>query len=57
MDKTVNQDAFILSLPAIADAVDKTGIEGRASIILGLLPIVNFGTLKKKFREYFETRH
>lgn len=54
MDKTVNEDAFILSLPAIADAVDKVGIEEKASITLGLgLPIVNYGTLKKKFREYF----
>lgn len=54
MDKTVNEDAFILSLPAIADAVDKVVIEEKASIILGLgLPIVNYGTLKKKFREYF----
>lgn len=54
MDKTVNQDAFILSLPAVADAVDKVGIEGKTDVILGVgLPIVNFGTLKKKFREYF----
>lgn len=54
MDKTVNEDAFILSLPAIADAVNKVGIEEKASITLGLgLPIVNYGTLKKKFREYF----
>jgi plasmid segregation protein ParM len=54
MDKTVNEDAFILSLPAIADALNKVGIEEKASIILGLgLPIVNYGTLKKKFREYF----
>jgi plasmid segregation protein ParM len=28
MDKTVNQDAFILSLPAIADAINKAGVEG-----------------------------
>jgi plasmid segregation protein ParM len=54
MDKTVNQDAFILSLPAIADAVNKAGIEGEADIILGVgLPIINYGTLKRKFREYF----
>src|SRR5690554_5295015 len=47
MDKTVNEDAFILSLPAIADALNKVGIEEKASIILGLgLPIVNYGTLK-----------
>lgn len=54
MDKTVNQDAFILSLPAIANAIDKVGVEGKADVILGIgLPIVNYGTLKKKFREYF----
>lgn len=57
MDKTVNQDAFILSLPAIADAVNKAGMEGQADIILGVgLPIVSYGTLKKKFREYFLKR-
>jgi len=54
MDKTINQDAFILSLPAIADAVNKAGIEGQADVILGVgLPIISYGTLKKKFREYF----
>lgn len=57
MDKTVNQDAFFLSLPAIADAVNKAGVEGQADIILGVgLPIVSYGTLKKKFREYFLKR-
>jgi plasmid segregation protein ParM len=54
MDKTVNQDTFIMSLPAIADAVDRAGIEDESDVILGVgLPIVNYGTLKKKFREYF----
>jgi len=54
MDKTINQDAFILSLPAIADAVNKAGMEGQADVILGVgLPIISYGTLKKKFREYF----
>jgi len=54
MDKTVNQDAFILSLPAIADAINKAQVEGEVDVILGVgLPIVNYGTLKKKFREYF----
>ena len=41
MDKTINQDAFILSLPAIADAVNKAGMEGQADVILGVgLPII-----------------
>lgn len=54
MDKTANEDTFILSLPAIAHAIDKAGMETQADIILGVgLPIVNYGTLKKKFREYF----
>lgn len=57
MDKTVNQDAFILSLPAIADAINKAGVEGDVDVIIGVgLPIVNYGTLKKKFREYFLRR-
>ena len=54
MDKTANQDTFILSLPAIAHAIDKAGMETQADVILGVgLPIVSYGTLKKKFREYF----
>lgn len=54
MDKTVNQDTFIMSLPAIADAVDIARTEDKSDVILGVgLPIVNYGTLKKKFREYF----
>jgi plasmid segregation protein ParM len=54
MDKTVNQDAFILSLPAIADAIDRAGVEGDVDVIIGVgLPIVNYGIFKKKFREYF----
>ncbi len=54
MDKTVNQDTFIMSLPAIADAVNIARIEDKSDVILGVgLPIVNYGTLKKKFREYF----
>lgn len=57
MDKTVNQDAFILSLPAIADAINKAGVEGEVDVIMGVgLPIVSYGTLKKKFREYFLRR-
>ncbi len=58
MDKTVNQDAFILSLTAIADAISKAGIEGEVDVILGVgLPIVSYGTNKKKFREYFLRRN
>ena len=54
MDKTINQDAFILSLPAIADAINKAQVEGEVDVILGVgLPIVNYGILKRKFREYF----
>ena len=58
MDKTINQDAFILSLPAIADAINKAQVEGEVDVILGVgLPIVNYGILKRKFREYFLKRN
>ena len=47
-------DAFILSLPAIVDAIDSAGVEGDVDVIIGVgLPIVNYGIFKKKFREYF----
>jgi plasmid segregation protein ParM len=54
VDKTVNRDAFILSLAAIADAINKAGIEPKADIFLGVgLPVIHYGKMKHKFREYF----
>jgi len=54
LDKTQNQDAFILSLAAIADAINKAGIEQKADVFLGAgLPVVHYGKMKHKFREYF----
>ena len=54
LDKTQNQDAFILSLAAIADAIAKAGIEQKADVFIGVgLPIVHYGKMKHKFREYF----
>lgn len=54
LDKTETQDAFILSLPAIADAMNNAGIEGKTDVLLGVgLPIVYYGKMKEKFRKYF----
>lgn len=54
LDKTQNQDAFILSLAAIANAINKAGIEQKADVFLGAgLPIIHYGKMKAKFREYF----
>mgnify|MGYP000886981174 FL=1 len=52
-DKTKEQDAFILTLPAIADAMKKVGA-ANAEIALGVgLPIDTYGTQKEVFRRYF----
>jgi plasmid segregation protein ParM len=52
-DKTKEQDAFILTLPAIAEAMRKTGASS-AEITLGVgLPIESYGTQKEAFRKYF----
>ncbi len=56
LEKTVNQDAFVLSLPAIADAINKTEMKDRKNvdIILGVgLPIIHYGKMKEQFRKYF----
>jgi plasmid segregation protein ParM len=54
LDKTQTQDAFIISLAAIADAINKAGIEQKADVFLGVgLPIIHYGKMKHKFREYF----
>jgi plasmid segregation protein ParM len=55
MDKTLNDDAFILSLPAIGDAIIKAGIKDeKVEVMLGTgLPIIHYGKLKSKFRDYF----
>jgi len=52
-DKTMEDDTFILSLPAIADAMKRSGIWS-ADIILGVgLPVDIYGTQKEAFRKYF----
>jgi len=52
-DKAADDDVFILSLPAIADAMRKAGTSD-ASIVMGVgLPIGVFGTQKDAFRHYF----
>jgi plasmid segregation protein ParM len=52
-DKTTEQDTFILTLPAIAAAMCKAGVDD-AEITLGVgLPIDSYGTRKDAFREYF----
>lgn len=52
-DKTKEQDAFILTLPAIADAMKKAGMT-YGEITLGVgLPIDSYGMQKDAFRRYF----
>jgi len=52
-DKTQEDDAFILSLPAIADAMKQADITS-AEMFLGVgLPIDIYGAQKETFRKYF----
>ncbi len=52
-DKAKEDDAFILSLPAVADAMKQAGISS-AEVILGAgLPIDIYGSQKETFRKYF----
>lgn len=52
-DKTREPDAFLLTLPAIADAMKKAGVS-EAEILLGVgLPIESYGAQKEPFRQYF----
>lgn len=52
-DKTKEQDTFILTLPAIADAMKKAGTTNE-EIALGVgLPIDSYGVQKDAFRRYF----
>lgn len=52
-DKTKEDDTFILSLPAIADAMKHVGISF-TEIFLGVgLPVDIYGTQKEAFRKYF----
>lgn len=52
-DKTREPDAFLLTLPAIADAMKKAGTTN-AEIALGVgLPIDSYGMQKEAFRRYF----
>lgn len=52
-DKTKEDDAFILTLPSIANAMRLTGAS-TADILLGVgLPIDIYGAQKEAFRQYF----
>lgn len=52
-DKTIEQDTFILTLPAIAEAMKRVGVYD-TDIMLGVgLPIDSYGTQKEAFRRYF----
>lgn len=52
-DKSKEQDAFILTLPAIAEAMKSAGTAS-TEIVLGVgLPIDSYGTQKEAFRRYF----
>ena len=52
-DKTKEQDAFILTLPAIAEVMQKAGTTN-GDIFLGVgLPIDSYGTQKDAFHRYF----
>ena len=52
-DKTREPDTFMLTLPAIADAMKRAGTTS-AEIALGVgLPIGSYGTQKETFRRYF----
>lgn len=52
-DKTREPDTFMLTLPAIADAMKRAGTTS-AEIALGVgLPIGSYGTQKEAFRRYF----
>lgn len=52
-DKTKEQDTFLLTLPAIGEAMKKAGTDN-AEIALGVgLPISSYGAQKEAFRRYF----
>jgi plasmid segregation protein ParM len=52
-DKTKEDDAFILALPAIANAMRLAGVSS-SEVLLGVgLPIDIYGTQKEAFRQYF----
>jgi plasmid segregation protein ParM len=57
MDKTTNEDFFILTLAAIAESLngikDYNLVEDKDIILAVGLPIVNYGSMKERFRAYF----
>lgn len=55
LDKTVNDDAFLMTLGAIGHRLQQEGINDEiVDIILGIgLPLVHYGKQKEKFRQYF----
>lgn len=55
LDKTIDDNAFLLTLAAIGDRLEKEGIQDQSiDIILATgLPLVHYGKQKDKFRQYF----
>jgi plasmid segregation protein ParM len=56
VDKTQDEDFFILSLPAISESICniiENEMEEVDTILAIGLPIVNYGRMKEKFRSYF----
>jgi plasmid segregation protein ParM len=57
LDKTTDEDFFILTLAAIAESIDNTedyNLLKCQDIVLAVgLPIVNYGRMKERFRSYF----
>lgn len=55
LDKTTNDDAFLMTLGAIGHSLQQQDIQGQSiNIITAVgLPLVHFGKQKEKFRQYF----
>lgn len=53
MDKSIDEQTFILTLPAIANSLCIRGVNNADIIIAGGLPISNYGDLRERFKKYF----
>ncbi len=57
LDKTMDEDFFILTLAAIAESINSAEdyilAEGKDIILAVGLPIVNYGRMKERFKTYF----
>ena len=57
MDKTIDEDFFIITLAAVAESLGSTteynSVKGKDIILSVGLPIVNYGRMKERFRSYF----